>query len=864
MDPSVSAEREMEMEGSEETSHHGDPARKREILAIALAAFSILSIVSLISDAAGAVGTHLAAGLRAFAGQAAYVAPLFILAVSYVAIRARRQPGWWRRVAGIAILFVTLVAALHLFEHRGLPPADWQWRSQWRMGLLGEGGGLLGATIATGLMVAFGLPGTGVIVGAAVLVALTLTFDISWARLAAAVARKFLGLLGGMFRWLWQTVRLAAADAAHSVRRSWERRQVREMRAGRFDGDDPELAPDSEAAAVVPGESFAPPFSPRRRFGRGRQDALAGGEDAFIGSKGPEMSRADAWNGAGSDGPVASADEAVSDAERPAGDEPALPRGAGSPSAQTGGPTTAGSLPGRDSVAAAMETAAAAGAHSGSAQHNSDGGDGAQKKGPVLRLRDWRSGGSFRMPPASLLERPRPSRRSRTQPEPDRSQKLEETLASFGVEAKVVNVSRGPVITRYELQPAPGIKVAKITSLVDDLSLALATAGLRIEAPVPGKAVVGIEVPNRQVEPVYLRDVLESEAFAREASPLTMALGKDIAGQPVVADLRKILHLLIAGATGSGKSVCINSIIISLLYKARPTEVKFIMVDPKRVELAVYDGIPHLMAPVVTDPRQAAGVLRWAVKEMERRYQLISEAGARNIDGYNSQVARRGDLDAEVLPYLVVIIDELADLMMVAAADVEDSICRLAQMARAAGIYLIIATQRPSVDVITGLIKANVPSRISFAVSSQVDSRTILDMAGAERLLGKGDMLFHPLGSGKPQRVQGAFIGDSEVEDVVNYWKQQGSPDYQYHVLEVDDPSSSGADDEEDELFEEAVRLVREQGYASVSMLQRRFRVGYARAARLIDVMEMRGIVGPYQGSKPREVLGTYRSGSDN
>jgi len=511
-----------------------------------------------------------------------------------------------------------------------------------------------------------------------------------------------------------------------------------------------------------------------------------------------------------------------------------------------------------------METAAAAGAHSGSAQHNSDGGDGAQKKGPVLRLRDWRSGGSFRMPPASLLERPRPSRRSRTQPEPDRSQKLEETLASFGVEAKVVNVSRGPVITRYELQPAPGIKVAKITSLVDDLSLALATAGLRIEAPVPGKAVVGIEVPNRQVEPVYLRDVLESEAFAREASPLTMALGKDIAGQPVVADLRKILHLLIAGATGSGKSVCINSIIISLLYKARPTEVKFIMVDPKRVELAVYDGIPHLMAPVVTDPRQAAGVLRWAVKEMERRYQLISEAGARNIDGYNSQVARRGDLDAEVLPYLVVIIDELADLMMVAAADVEDSICRLAQMARAAGIYLIIATQRPSVDVITGLIKANVPSRISFAVSSQVDSRTILDMAGAERLLGKGDMLFHPLGSGKPQRVQGAFIGDSEVEDVVNYWKQQGSPDYQYHVLEVDDPSSSGADDEEDELFEEAVRLVREQGYASVSMLQRRFRVGYARAARLIDVMEMRGIVGPYQGSKPRAVLGTYRSGSDN
>ena len=349
--------------------------------------------------------------------------------------------------------------------------------------------------------------------------------------------------------------------------------------------------------------------------------------------------------------------------------KPALSRGSAGAAAGRDGTAAPGSPLGSDGAAAARED----GSLPGDPQQNGDGKQSARKEGPVLRLRDWRSGGSFRMPPPSLLERPRPSRRSRTAPEPDRAQKLEETLASFGVEAKVVNVSRGPVITRYELQPAPGIKVAKITSLVDDLSSALATAGLRIEAPVPGKAVVGIEVPNRQVEPVYLRDVLESEAFSREASPLAMALGKDIGGQPVVADLRKILHLLIAGATGSGKSVCINSIIISLLYKARPTEVKFIMIDPKRVELAVYDGIPHLMAPVVTDPRQAAGVLRWAVKEMERRYQLISEAGVRNIDGYNSQVARRGDLDAEVLPYLVVIIDELADLMMVAAADVEDS-----------------------------------------------------------------------------------------------------------------------------------------------------------------------------------------------
>ncbi|HEY8496064.1 MAG TPA: DNA translocase FtsK 4TM domain-containing protein [Limnochordales bacterium] len=463
--------------------------------------------------------------------------------------------------------------------------------------------------------------------------------------------------------------------------------------------------------------------------------------------------------------------------------------------------------------------------------------------------------GDYQIPPISLLSRPRPPKRPRTGEEEDQAQLLEETLASFGIQARVVSISRGPVITRYEVQPPPGIKVSRIVGLADDISLALAAAGVRVEAPVPGKSVVGIEVPNRETSPVFLREILETDEFQTAPSRLTIGLGKDIAGKPLIADLTKLLHLLIAGATGSGKSVCLNSIIASLLFKARPDEVKMMMIDPKRVELSVYDGIPHLIAPVVTDPRQAAGALRWAVKEMERRYQLLSQTGARNIDAYNKSTRKPEGADP-FLPYLVVIIDELADLMLVAAADVEDSICRLAQMARAAGIYLIIATQRPSVDVITGLIKANVPSRIAFAVSSQVDSRTILDMAGAERLLGKGDMLFYPIGAPKPIRAQGAWISDQEVEALADAWRNQGEPQYIEEVLTTP-AQGAGLDEEmEDELYEDAVRLVREAGQASVSMLQRRFRIGYSRAARLIDMMEMRGVVGPYQGSKPREVIG--------
>lgn len=465
---------------------------------------------------------------------------------------------------------------------------------------------------------------------------------------------------------------------------------------------------------------------------------------------------------------------------------------------------------------------------------------------PLLQL-------SYPLPTPQVLPRVgKRQRRVRVGPD-ERVGLLEETLSSFGVEAKVVEVNQGPVITRYELEPAPGVKVSKIVSLADDLALSLAAPDVRIEAPIPGKARVGIEVPNKEVSAVYFRELIEDPEFTKKDGKLVFALGRDIAGVPAYADLSKMPHLLIAGATGSGKSVCLNTIIASLLFRATPQQVRMIMVDPKRVELTCYEGIPHLMGPVVTDPKQAAQILHWAVEEMEERYSKFAALGVRNMERYNQQVAGNPEL---LMPYLVVIIDELADLMMVAAPQVEEGICRLAQMARAAGIHLLIATQRPSVDVITGLIKANITSRIAFAVSSQVDSRTILDMAGAERLLGKGDMLFHPTGLPKPMRLQGAFISDQEVEALVSYWLQQGEPQYDEELVEaMEKPTGIDEEQEEDELFGEALQLVVEAGSASVSLLQRRLRVGYARAGRIVDQLEAKGLIGPSEGSKPRRVL---------
>ena len=427
---------------------------------------------------------------------------------------------------------------------------------------------------------------------------------------------------------------------------------------------------------------------------------------------------------------------------------------------------------------------------------------------------------------------------------------LEKTLSDFGVEAKVNQVTVGPTITRYELQPSPGVKVSKIVNLTDDIALSLAAKSIRIEAPIPGKSAIGIEVPNEEAQMVTLREVLESDEFNKFESPLAMGLGKDIAGKPIIADIGKMPHLLIAGSTGSGKSVCVNTLINSILYKSNPDEVKFLLIDPKVVELANYNGIPHLLIPVVTDPKKASNALNWAVTEMNRRYKLFAESSVKDITSYNEK-------SEEKLPKIVIIIDELADLMMVSANDVEDYICRLAQMARAAGMHLIVATQRPSVDVITGVIKANIPSRIAFAVSSQTDSRTILDMGGAEKLLGKGDMLFYPLGAAKPVRLQGAFISESESERVIDYVKSQVKDEVKYEECIVDSISkiSKEQSSDVDEFLSEAIEFVVESGQASASMLQRKFKIGFNRAARLIDSMEERGIVGKSEGSKPRKVL---------
>lgn len=469
---------------------------------------------------------------------------------------------------------------------------------------------------------------------------------------------------------------------------------------------------------------------------------------------------------------------------------------------------------------------------------------------------------NYVFPSVTLLGKPKTGEAFDKKAIRDTAVKLQKTLASFGVEAKVTNITKGPTVTRYELTPNTGVKVSKIVNLSDDIALNLEAKSIRIEAPIPGKAAVGIEVPNKTSEAVTLREVIESDVFDNAESKLTFALGKDAAGNICVGDIAKMPHVLIAGATGSGKSVCINSIIVSILYKAKPSEVKMILIDPKMVELSGYNGIPHLLIPVVTDPKKAAGALNWAVQEMVKRYSLFASVGVKDLKGYNKIIEKK---EGAKLPQIVIIVDELSDLMMVAPNDVEDAICRLAQMARAAGMHLIIATQRPSVDVITGIIKANVPSRIAFTVSSQVDSRTILDSAGAEKLLGKGDMLYFPTGEIKPLRMQGAFISEKEIEKIVDSIKESNNSTYSEDILESIEKAGSNnskgnSDDSEDEdeadsLLEDAIDLVVDIGQASASMLQRRFKVGHSRAGRIIDQMEARGLISGYEGSKPRQVL---------
>ncbi|HLA25485.1 MAG TPA: DNA translocase FtsK 4TM domain-containing protein [bacterium] len=455
--------------------------------------------------------------------------------------------------------------------------------------------------------------------------------------------------------------------------------------------------------------------------------------------------------------------------------------------------------------------------------------------------------GGYQLPPLSLLTDLPARTKGKAEPA-EVALHLEQTLTSFGVEAKVIRWEQGPVVTRFEVQPAPGVRVQKISSLTNDIALALAAPSVRIEAPIPGKSAVGIELPNQKTSLVHIKEILEADDYRRASTPLTVALGKDIAGHPILGDLAEMPHLLIAGATGSGKSVMLNAIIAGLLFRCTPLDVRLLMIDPKRVEFTNYNNIPHLLIPVVTNPRAVAGALKEMLREMEQRFERFAEAGVRNIQGYNSLP------DGGRLPFIVIIIDELADLMMIAPADFEDVICRLAQMTRATGIHMVLATQRPSVDVITGLIKANIPSRVAFAVSSQVDSRTILDMPGAEKLLGKGDMLYMPIGVARPVRAQGAFIADSEIQALVTWWKAQGKPVFDQSLLKAEKATAEG-EGGGDELLAEAARLIVRSGYGSVSLLQRKMKIGYVRAARIVDQLEEKGIVGATQGSNPREVL---------
>ena len=461
----------------------------------------------------------------------------------------------------------------------------------------------------------------------------------------------------------------------------------------------------------------------------------------------------------------------------------------------------------------------------------------------------------YQRPPFTLLNSPNPHYAAGTESPQEKGKLLVETLASFNISARIINISVGPVITRFELQPAQGVRVNRITTLSQDIALALAAPRVRIEAPIPGKAAIGIEIPNKNTAPVLLREIVESKEYMAAKSPIAFALGKDIAGKVMFADLDRMPHLLIAGSTGSGKSVCINDIIISMVYKSAPNDVRMILIDPKVVEMKVFSTLPHLLLPVVTDPKKAAGALKWAVLEMEQRYQKMAQKNARGLDRYNSLVP-----EEEKLPRIVIVIDELADLMMVAAKEVEESICRIAQLGRASGIHLIVATQRPSTDIITGLIKANIPSRIAFMVSSAVDSRVIMDESGAEKLLGKGDMLFHANGANKPVRAQAAFVSDEEVERVMDFFGEtQSVPPVQESAFEeLTTGAATGAQGngkQEDELLPEAVKIVLDSGQASISMIQRRLRVGYARAARLIDIMEQMKIVSGFDGSKPRKLL---------
>ncbi|MDO3410643.1 DNA translocase FtsK [Saccharibacillus sp. CPCC 101409] len=889
-------------------------ALKYEIYGIVLITLSVIGL-----SGQAVIGRLLSAGFGLLLGKAYALIPLLgIYAGLYLMIRRGLPYGWSPRKSGLLLLGIALVLILSIGEmqnhpqlsgqisasgiltaaqsdlHRGLVMPDGP-MSETTPFLRPIGGGYLGALMLSLLFLMVGLTGAKLAAGVLLAIGVMLAAQMSYVELMSLLRRKAgtavrdAGARMKEERRAAEQRRLEAEEEAEA--RAQEKEEAAERkRAALPQGDDGEDEPRERGAgllgrrrkaAAAPVEALEPPEEraeerfkvtgvyrvPSELRGRGGEEAPAAGEAAAGESQRGESAASPAAAEPQRPGPIirdffehirsergreagAAASASASAAPSDDGDDfedaaaPAFAPDGGLAAANAGGALNAG----------AVLTGSAAGTEVLPEGDPSI----PAAAGELLEVREGETikppPKPYKLPPLGLLAMPKEDDNASANQADymQTARKLETTLESFGVRARVLEVVRGPAVTRYEIQPDVGVKVSRVVGLTDDIALALAAKDIRMEAPIPGKSAIGIEVPNNEVSMVTMREVMDTSVFADAASKLTVAFGRDISGQTIVGNLARMPHLLVAGATGSGKSVCINGIIASILYKAKPDEVKFLMVDPKMVELNVYNGIPHLLAPVVTDPRRASLALKKIVVEMEKRYELFSKSSTRNIEGYNTLMK---DNPSAILPYIVVIVDELADLMMVAAGDVEDAIARLAQMARAAGIHLIIATQRPSVDVITGVIKANIPSRIAFGVSSQVDSRTILDMGGAEKLLGRGDMLFMPMGASKPVRVQGAFLSDNEVEEIVAYCSGQAEAEYDNSIVPEVEESGSEPEEIVDELYDQAVQIVVEAKQASVSLLQRRMRVGYTRAARLVDSMEARGIVGPYEGSKPREVL---------
>ncbi|MEO3945038.1 DNA translocase FtsK [Gorillibacterium sp. CAU 1737] len=821
------------------SKNKGKPFLKYELYGIGMLIFSIIALFR-----AGSVGRSLTLLFRFLVGVLDWVIPLIVIYVGLFVMINRAWPRkWTRKKSGLLVLLIGFVLLMEMamirkiVVHPGDVAPGFIWKETWKTLWEGiqvypsagdiltrqVGGGIIGAGLYSVLDYLFSYEGTVIVAIALFAVGIMLVTGISFVEVGKRIREFFRTLNKGIRRKLFVPRRKKPGGAG--------KKQPALLHT---DEDFDEEDDDEEETALS-----------LTRKGKGRKSrtivdvtplATEEDRDSSLGMDGAGLEPMDLDRSPVQDTPfirdfldhVEPGVDPTADLQGNSMPSDNLPPVEVSPSANAKSGEEAGSPEGLDAGEVALNL---------------------QQVAPPPK--------PYQMPGLQLLSRPAASGKgSELSDYKANARKLEATLESFGVRAKVLEVVRGPAVTRYEVQPDVGVKVSRIVSLTDDIALALAAKDIRMEAPIPGKSAIGIEVPNSEVSIVTLREVMETSLFQDAAAKLSVVLGRDISGQPIVGNLAKMPHVLVAGATGSGKSVCINGIITSILYKAKPDEVKFLMVDPKMVELNVYNGIPHLLAPVVTDPRRASLALKKIVVEMEKRYELFSKTGTRNIEGYNTHVTDPNNPNPEApLPLIVVIVDELADLMMVAAGDVEDAICRLAQMARAAGIHLIIATQRPSVDVITGVIKANIPSRIAFGVSSQVDSRTILDMAGAEKLLGRGDMLYLPVGASKPVRVQGAFLSDQEVEAVVGFVSHQEKAQYQEDLVPQIDESAEQEDVFADELYDQAVQIVVEAKQASVSLLQRRMRVGYTRAARLIDAMEAKGVVGPYEGSKPREVL---------